>query len=278
LRDQGLDVTYKEAIEAIQIANGQAGSAVDLDSFKQLLTHAYREEKVASERRQGFSASDADFLQAIFDKYDVNHNHKLEGIELAKFLEDTNHAPKDAEDQLALRRQLEQVRGGVLGPLSFKHFLALVRLFETKREAQEKSAENEAARSAGLSDEEVRQLKEVFREHAKDSETVATSEVYEILRHGLQLHAGYDAADGQRELKVRSIIASHALNNDIAEGLTFLGFLLVIGDIGLMSWEEQGATISQDPSPLHISNFQIRSISTAVGSITAFMKLQKPGH
>lgn len=267
LRDQGLNVNYKEALEAIEIVSGQQDSAVDFDSFQQLFADAMRDEKLAAKRRHGFSADEAEFLHSVFDKYDVNHTHKLEGFELSRFLQDISNAPKSTEEQSRLRHQLEQVRGGVLGPLTFKQFLAFVRLLEMEYQTEEEKQKEEAAKCAGLSKQEVEQLKEVFDAQVQDQDTLSCSQVYEILRHGLHLHAG----EGQHELKVRGIVEAHAMNKDVALGVNFLGFLGVIGDVAA----EEGGSLVQDPSPMNISKFEIRSITSAVVPITAFLKLQK---
>lgn len=266
LRDQGLNVNYKEALEASEAVSGEKGT-VDFDSFKHLFARAQKEEKKEAQKRQGFSAEEADFLHAVFDKYDVTHNQKLEGFELSRFLEDIGKAPGSTEEQLSLRHQLEQVRGGVLGPLTFKHFLAFVRLLDMQDEVEQEKQREEAAKCAGLSKQEVEQLKGVFEAHAQDQETLCCSEVYELLRHGLHLHA----AEGQHELRVRAIVQSHALNSDVAAGVNFLGFLGVIGDIVA----EKGDLLVEDPSPMNISKFEIRSVSSVVAPITAGLKLQK---
>jgi len=61
------------------------------------------------------------------------------------------------------------------------------------------------------------------------------------------------------------------MNKDVTLGVNFLGFLGVIGDVAA----EEGGSLVQDPSPMNISNFEIRSITSAVVPITAFLKLQK---
>lgn len=272
LRNQGLDVTFQDALEAIRTVTGQVADSVggvDFDSFKDLLARAYSNEKLAIERRHGFSAGDADFLQMIFDKYDTNRNKKLEGPEIARFLEDAGYAPKGPEEQLQLRHQLEQARGGVLGPLSFKHFLALFRLFLIEHKIQQEQSEQEAASRAGLSKEEVEQLKDIFDTHARGRETLGCSEVYDILRHGLPLHA----AEGQLEKKVHGIIELHSIHNNVAAGLSFQGFMCAVGEIAKYDWT--GGGVLQDPSPMNISQFRIRSVTSVVAPITAALKLRK---
>jgi len=66
LRDQGLNVNYKEALEAIEMVSGQQDSAVDFDSFHQLFANAMRDEKLAAKRRHGFSADEASSCQDFF--------------------------------------------------------------------------------------------------------------------------------------------------------------------------------------------------------------------
>eukprot|EP00746_Dinoflagellata_sp_MGD_P125090 gnl/MRDRNA2_/MRDRNA2_59784_c0_seq1.p1 gnl/MRDRNA2_/MRDRNA2_59784_c0~~gnl/MRDRNA2_/MRDRNA2_59784_c0_seq1.p1 ORF type:complete len:641 (+),score=146.64 gnl/MRDRNA2_/MRDRNA2_59784_c0_seq1:133-2055(+) len=267
LRDQGVDVSYQEALEASRTVSGQKDGTVDFDAFKNLFARAQKEENKEAQGRHGFSADEADLLRAVFDKYDVTHNQKLEGFELARFLQDIGKAPGSSEEQRSLRQQLEQARGGVLGPLTFKHFLAFVRLLDMECEVEEEKQREEAAKRAGLSKMEVEQLKEVFEANAQHQETLCCSQVYELLRHGLHLHAG----EGQHEAKVRAIVQSHALNNDVAAGVDFPGFLGVIGDVVAETRE----LLVQDPSPMNISKFNMRSVSSVVAPITAILKLQK---
>jgi len=236
LEDQGMEVDISDMEDAVLMVAPEGKNGVDLDSFTQLLAHGLQAEAFREEQYCGYSTEDAAVLRGVFDAYDVNHNGVLDAAEIGILLQDMGQAPQSHSEQEALRNVLEKIVGGSLRPLRFREFLELAKILETtsigsggenpdkQHEHRRSSDRLEIARKVGLTMADVSKLEDIFVGDSRNGSTLSTTELYELLKSRLRLHA----AEGEREQKVHFTIEKQAGS---AGFLDFEDFLTIIGDL-----------------------------------------------
>lgn len=237
LKDQGMEIDVSDAKAAVAMVVPEAQSGIDLASFTQLVAHGLQAEALREEQHCGYSNEEAEVLRKIFDAYDVNHSGVMEAVEISNLLQDMGQAPKSLSEQRRLRTVLETIVGNELRPLRFREFLKLAKILDTttigsggkhqedpQLEHRRSTDRMEVARKAGLTMTDVARLHEIFANESRLGNTLSGTEVYDLLRSRLKLHA----AEGEREQKVHMIIEKYA----VATGsLDFDDFLVIVGDL-----------------------------------------------
>jgi len=127
LLDQGIELDYKSACQAVETVAGFGERTVDFEAFLRLVDHTKADKAETREKLRGYSEDQAEILQSVFDAYDRNKSGLLETVEYSALLADLGRVPRDSEEQKHLAELIAKCRGGDLGPLNFQEFLALAR-------------------------------------------------------------------------------------------------------------------------------------------------------
>jgi hypothetical protein len=127
--------------------------------------------------------------------------------------------------------------GGKPRPLRFREFLELAKILETttigsgghdahehRLDHRRSSDRLEIARKVGLTMSDLAWLQGIFENESKNGSTLSSSDLYELLKARLRLHA----AEGEREQRVHFAIEKFA---GTVGSVDFEDFLLVIGDL-----------------------------------------------
>jgi Ca2+-binding EF-hand superfamily protein len=237
LQDQGMEVDVSEVKKAVAMVAPEGQGGIDLDSFTQLVAHGLQAQALREEQTCGYSQEEADVLRAVFDGYDVNHSGVLEASEIGTLLQDMGQAPKSLAEQEEFRNVLQKIVGGKPRPLRFREFLELAKILETttigsgghdahehRLDHRRSSDRLEIARKVGLTMSDLAWLQGIFENESKNGSTLSSSDLYELLKARLRLHA----AEGEREQRVHFAIEKFA---GTVGSVDFEDFLLVIGDL-----------------------------------------------
>jgi len=121
LRDQGAAMDYQHAAGNMRRLTNSGEHGISLQCFLELF-------QSQNEKTHGYSETEINTLQKVFDQYDVNQSGRLEAKEYSRFLEDIGRAPRTKQVSESLGGLLASCRStGTLAPLSFDEFIVLAR-------------------------------------------------------------------------------------------------------------------------------------------------------
>merc|ERR1712166_1562446 len=118
--------------------------------------------KMVRSLRAGQLRAEEYSLRPMFERLDRDHSQHLEISELTPLLEELGLQPKCWEDQMTIRRLLDDTDEDHNGSLNFDEFSVLVQRLRELLTSAARRRQHLAANELGFSDRQVAELRDVF--------------------------------------------------------------------------------------------------------------------
>lgn len=120
LRDHGIKLDYAGTCRALSGVTNQGEQRIDFEGFARVVAEA-------GTPNRGYTEEVIILLHCVFNSYDRNSSGLLERQEFLKLLKDAGHRTETADELAQSLKLISNCRpDGVVGPLTFDHFLALL--------------------------------------------------------------------------------------------------------------------------------------------------------